>query len=71
MKAQLSLPSKILLTLCLVLVLVSVNWVAINSHRTTHLKLDCGEPQGESYILGQAIAKVIHENNPKITLSVV
>lgn len=69
--AQLSLPSKILLALCLVFVLISTNWIAISSHRTTHLKLDCGEPKGESYILGRAIAQVVQQNNPRLDLSVI
>ncbi|BAU15603.1 TRAP transporter solute receptor, TAXI family [Leptolyngbya sp. NIES-3755] len=71
MNSQLSLPSKILLALCFVFAVVSVNWVAISSQRITHLNLDCGEPQGESFILGNAIAKVIHENNPRLDVSVI
>lgn len=71
MQVQLSLPSKILLTLCLIAILVSANWVAINSRRVTHLNLACGDREGESYILGQAIAQVVRLNNPKFDISVV
>lgn len=71
MKVHLSLPSKILLGLCLVAILVSANWAAINSRRVTHLTLACGDREGESYMLGQAIAQVVRLNNPKFEISVV
>jgi hypothetical protein len=54
MNVQLSLPSKILLTLCLVAVLISVNWVALSARRTTHLVLATGDLEGETYIVQEA-----------------
>lgn len=71
MKVQLSLPSKVLLLLCLVAVLISANWVALSARRVEHLTLATGDLEGESYILGQAIAQVVRLNNPRLDLSVI
>ncbi len=71
MSVRLSLPSKILLTLCLLIVLISANWVVLSARRTTHLTLASGDREGESYILGQAIAQVVRLNNPKIDIRVI
>jgi uncharacterized protein len=70
MKVQLSLPSKVLLVLCLIVVLMSAAWFALSSRGIQHLTLATGDLEGESYILGQAIAQVIHLNNPKLDISV-
>lgn len=71
MKAQLSLSSKTLLALCLVAVIISTNWVAQNARRVEHLTLATGDLEGESYILGQAIAQVVKLNAPKLDISVI
>lgn len=71
MNVQLSLPSKLLIVLCLVAVLISANWVALSTRRTTHLILATGDLEGESYVLGQAIAQMVRLNNPKIDISVI
>jgi TRAP transporter TAXI family solute receptor len=71
MKIQLTLPSKVFLVLCLVVVLVSANWFAISVRRIEHLTLATGDLEGESYILGQAIAQVAHLNNPRLDISVI
>jgi len=71
MKVRLSLPSKVLLVLCLIVVLISVNWAVINGRRVEHLTLATGDLEGESYILGQAIAQVVKLNNPKLNISVI
>lgn len=71
MKAQLSLSSKILLVLCLTAVIISSNWVVQTARRVEHLTLATGDLEGESYILGQAIAQVVKLNNPKLDISVV
>lgn len=71
MKVRLSLPSKVLLLICLVAVLISANWLALNARRVEHLTLATGDLEGESYILGQAIAQVVRLNNSKIDISVI
>jgi len=71
MKPQLSLSSKILLVLCLAAVIISTNWVVQTARRVEHLTLATGDLEGESYILGQAIAQVVKLNNPKLDISVV
>jgi uncharacterized protein len=71
MNVQLSLPSKILLALCLVAVLVSAPWIALNARGVEHLTLATGDREGESYILGQAIANVVRVNTPKLNISVI
>lgn len=71
MNIQLSLPSKILLALCLVVVLISANWVVLSTRRIEHLTLATGDVEGESYILGQAIAQAAHLSNPRLDIKVV
>jgi uncharacterized protein len=71
MNVQLSLPSKILLVLCLIAVLISTNWAALSARRVEHLTLATGDREGESYILGQAIAQVVRFNNPKLDIAVI
>lgn len=71
MNFQLSWPSKILLALCLMVILISANWVVLNNRRVEHLTLATGDVEGESYIVGQAIAQTIRLNNPKIDISVI
>jgi uncharacterized protein len=70
MKVQLSLPSKVLLVFCLIVVLMSTAWFALSPRGVKHLTLATGDLEGESYILGQAIAQVVHLNNPKLDISV-
>lgn len=71
MNVRLSRPSKLLLGLCLIAVLVIVNWLALTTRQVEHLTLATGDLEGESYILGQAIAQVIHNNNPLLDISVI
>jgi uncharacterized protein len=71
MKVQLSLTSKVLLFLCLLAVLISTNWVVLSARHVEHLTLATGDQEGESYILGQAIAQVVKLNNPKLDISVI
>lgn len=71
MNIHLSLLSKILLVLCLVAVLISANWAALNARRVVHLTLATGDVEGESYVLGQAIADVARLNNPRLDISVI
>lgn len=71
MKAQRLLWPKVLLFICLLVVLIGVNWAALNIRRIEHLTLATGDLEGESYIVGQAIAEVIKLNNPKLDVSVI
>jgi uncharacterized protein len=71
MKVQLSLHSKVLLLLCLTIILISTAWFTLSPSGIKHLTLATGDLEGESYILGQAIAQVIHLNNPKLDISVI
>jgi len=71
MKVRLSLPSKVLLLVLLVAVLISTNWAVLNSRRVEHLTLATGDKEGESYIVGQAIAQTLHQNNLRLDVSVI
>jgi uncharacterized protein len=71
MNIQRSLLSKVLLCLCLLVILISANWVVLSARRVQHLTLATGDLEGESYILGQAIAEVVRLNNPKLEISVI
>ncbi len=68
-----SLPplSRILLILCLIAALFSIAWVVFSGNQVRELTLAAGDPEGESYILSQAIAHVITANNPKLHVTVI
>ncbi|MBD2153063.1 hypothetical protein H6G02_00870 [Leptolyngbya sp. FACHB-16] len=40
----------------MIVILISTNWVVLNNRRVEHLTLATGDMEGESYIVGQAIA---------------
>lgn len=63
--------SRVLLSLCLVAALFSMTWVIVNGNQVRELTLAAGDPEGESYILSQAIAQVVTANNPKLHITVV
>ncbi|AFZ17043.1 TAXI family TRAP transporter solute-binding subunit [Allocoleopsis franciscana] len=48
----------------------AVTWHLVYRNQVHHLTLVAGNRDGESYILSQAIEKVVEANNPKITIDV-
>ncbi|MDX2216689.1 MAG: TAXI family TRAP transporter solute-binding subunit [Oculatellaceae cyanobacterium bins.114] len=63
--------SRILLLACLIAAFFSIAWVVLTGSQVRELTLAAGDPEGESYILSQAIAQVITANNPKLHVTVI
>ncbi|MDX2097804.1 MAG: TAXI family TRAP transporter solute-binding subunit [Leptolyngbyaceae cyanobacterium bins.59] len=68
-----SLPplSRVLLTLCLLVATLSLLWFLLTQGQIRELTLAAGDPEGESYILSQAIAQVITANHPRLHIKVI
>lgn len=50
--------------------IAAVTWHLVHRNQVNHLTLVAGNRDGESYILSQAIEKVVETNNPKIKIDV-
>jgi hypothetical protein len=68
MKVQLSLPSKVLLVLYLIVVLISTVWFALSPCGVTHLTLATGDLEGESYILSTTPALISLSSQPAVAM---
>jgi uncharacterized protein len=68
-----SLPplSRILLLVCLAVAILSLVWFGLTHNQVRELKLATGDPEGESYILSQAITQVVMDNNPRLHITVI
>ncbi|HEY9877805.1 MAG TPA: TAXI family TRAP transporter solute-binding subunit [Leptolyngbyaceae cyanobacterium] len=68
-----SLPTVVirLLLVCLVAVLAVLVWLGLHQGKVQHLTLAAGDPEGESYILSQAIAQVVQANNSRLQITVI
>lgn len=60
-----------LLLVCLVAALAVLLWLNLDQGKVRHLTLAAGDPEGESYILSQAIAQVIQANDPNLQITVI
>jgi uncharacterized protein len=68
-----SLPplSRILLLVCLAVAILSLVWFGLTHNQVRELKLATDDPEGESYILSQAIAHVVMANDPRLHIAVI
>ncbi len=62
--------SRLLLLVCAIAIVGSAIWIGIRSQQVRQLTLAAGDPEGESYILSQVIAKVVAANYPRLHLNV-
>lgn len=67
---QLSPLSRVFFLVCLVAAVLSLLWFGLSNQQVRELTLAAGNPEGESYILSQAIARVITANDPKLRITV-